>query len=179
MPAIKVLRTVDDVKLPTQATESAQCIDFYASEDVEILPGETRLVDLGVKLVLPKGYGLEFRERSGLATKGIIIGAGIIDEDYHGPLKAVVRYLPSRGYVYDGQEQSFKVSAGDKIVQAELVKRIPIEIQEIEEAMFRLEALSSKRGEKGFGSSDNEEARLRDLEAWREKYQNEQKDSGS
>lgn len=53
MPEIKVLRTSEYAKLPTQATDRAQCIDFYAAEPAEIYPGETVLVDLGVKLILP------------------------------------------------------------------------------------------------------------------------------
>lgn len=150
MPEIQVLRTDKGVKLPTQATDRAQCMDLYAAEDVEIYPGETKLIDLGVKLVLPEGYGLEFRERSGLATKGIIIGAGIIDEDYHGPLKAVVRWLP-----VDGKRKSFDIKRGDKIVQAELVKRIPITIKDVGPLSFEntTKILKSNRGEAGFGST--------------------------
>jgi dUTP pyrophosphatase len=150
---IRVFRTCTAATLPTQATDLAQCIDLYAAEDVEILPGQTKLVDLGIKMILPEGYGLEFRERSGLATKGIIIGAGIIDEDYHGPLKAVVRYLqPDREVV---TREPFKISTGDKIVQAELVKRVPIIIEDISSGSFesKTKILNSNRGEKGFGSS--------------------------
>jgi len=167
MPKIKVLCINEHAKLPTQATDRAQCIDFYAAEDVEILPGETKLVDLGVKLVLPEGYGLEFRERSGLATKGIIIGAGIIDEDYHGSLKAVVRYLNGKfrekpAHVVSPIERSpdhrpFNITKGDKIVQAELVRRIPITIDEVNPEEFENLTDDSQRGEKGFGSSDEQE----------------------
>jgi dUTP pyrophosphatase len=152
MPQIQVWRESASAKLPTQATDRAQCIDLYAAEDVETGHGETKLVNLGIRIVLPEGYGLEFRERSGLATKGIMIGAGIIDEDYHGPLKVVVRYLNPIGVSFvDG----FKISAGDKIVQAELVKRIPIEIKDVGILTFQhaAELAQSDRGDKGFGST--------------------------
>lgn len=152
MPEIKVWRELASAKLPTQATDRAQCIDLYAAEDVEIGHGETKLVNLGIRIVLPEGYGLEFRERSGLAVKGVMIGAGIIDEDYHGPLKAVVRYLNPQGVAL---VNGFKISAGDKIVQAELVKRIPIEIKDVGPLTFQHEAelVASDRGDKGFGST--------------------------
>lgn len=146
MPALGVFKMSPEAKLPTQATDRAQCIDFYAAKDTVIYSGQTVVIDLGVKVVIPEGYGLEFRERSGLAAKGIIIGAGIIDEDYHGPLKAVVRLIGS-------DRRPFQISAGDKIVQAELVKRIPIEIREINSYGLQLAIQHSERGEEGFGST--------------------------
>lgn len=156
MPSIQVHRVSEDATMPTQATDRAQCIDLYAAEGVVIYPGVTCLIDLGIKVILPEGYGLEFRERSGLATKGIIIGAGIIDEDYHGTLKAVVRYMasvpPTDGNLVPAFEP-FIIKSGDKIVQAELVKRIPISIEYLDEADFTKAAAGSERGEKGFGST--------------------------
>jgi dUTP pyrophosphatase len=157
VPVLSVYPTGPDSKMPTQSTTRAQCIDFYAAEDAVIDPGQTVLVDLGVKVVLPEGYGLEFRERSGLAVKGIIIGGGIIDEDYHGTLKAIVRYMTSIPPVTGAAVPEFNpviVKAGDKIVQAELVKRIPIEIRCINEGALQRAIDHSQRGEKGFGSTD-------------------------
>ena len=137
--------------MPTRATSRAQCIDFYAAEDINLTHGQTRVVDLGVRVILPSGYGLEFRERSGLATRGILVGAGIIDQDYHGNLKAVIRYLdPS------GMAGLFKIRAGDKIVQAELVKTVNPLLKEIDSNEFEISCRNSERGEKGFGSSDEE-----------------------
>ena len=167
MPQIQVWRESAAAKLPTQATDRAQCIDLYAAEDAELLPGETKAVSLGIRVVLPEGYGLEFRERSGLALKGVLIGAGIIDEDYHGPLKAIVRFM---GHEFvqrpDGvdspverspQWRPFNIKAGDKIVQAELVKRIPIEIKDVGVLTFQhaSDMAKSDRGDRGFGSTGN------------------------
>ena len=153
VPRLGVYRTCTAATLPTQATDRAQCIDLYAAEAAKIRRGETVVVDLGIKIVIPHGYGLEFRERSGLASRGVIIGAGVIDEDYHGPLKAVVRYM---GGSKDGIEPIndwFTIAPGDKIVQAELVKRIQIDIEEIDLGRLNTATDSSARGEKGFGST--------------------------
>ena len=151
--ALGVFRTHPDTKMPTRATNRAQCIDLYAAEPATIYPGQTVLIDLGVKVVIPEGYGLEFRERSGLATKGIIIGAGVIDEDYHGPLKAVVRYMRAHSLSQDDLDSPFMVSVGDKIVQAELVQRVPIKFCEIDAATLQAAVDDSVRGERGFGST--------------------------
>jgi len=153
MPRLGVYRTYPTAKMPTQATDRAQCIDFYAAEDAKIYPGETVVVNLGVRVVIPEGYGLEFRERSGLASKGVIIGAGVIDEDYHGALGAVIRYM---GGNKDGMQPIndwFTIVKGDKILQAELVKRIPIEITEIGSDELQDAIETSERGVKGFGST--------------------------
>jgi dUTP pyrophosphatase len=146
MPEIQVLRESVGAKLPTQATDRAQCIDFYAAEDAQLLINETKGISLGIRVILPEGYGLEFRERSGLALKGIEIGGGIIDEDYHGVLRAIVR---------NSGEAVFKISAGDKIVQAELVRRIPIKIIDVGPLTFQhaAESVNSERGDRGFGST--------------------------
>jgi dUTP pyrophosphatase len=148
MPEIKVQLNHPQAKMPSRGTDRAQCIDLYAAESVSIPAGGTALVDLGLRLILPKGYGLEFRERSGLASRGILIGAGIIDEDYHGNLKAVVRFMSSQ---YGGEP--FRINAGDKIVQAELVERISIDLTEVEFEEFEQLSQDSQRGEKGFGST--------------------------
>lgn len=153
MPQIQVWRESVSAKLPTQATDRAQCIDLYAAEDVEIWMGDTKTVSLGIRVVLPEGYGLEFRERSSLALKGIEIGGGIIDGDFHGTLKAIVRY----NRINSDTSSTFKISTGDKIVQAELVPRIPIEIKDVGPLTFQHEAelAKSDRGDRGFGSTGN------------------------
>lgn len=153
MPTIKFVLDHPNAITPTRGTDRAQCIDLYAAESITVHPQQTVVVNLGIKAVLPEGYGLEFRERSGLASKGIVIGAGVIDEDYHGTLRAVVRYMASRMDDPLSSLKPFEIYAGDKIVQAELVKRIPIEVSLISVNEFDEITKDSERGEKGFGST--------------------------
>jgi dUTP pyrophosphatase len=152
---MKIWLESPDAKLPTRGTDKAQCLDFYSAEDVTLLPGETKVVDLGLRMLLPEGYGFKFHERSGLATKGIIIGAGIIDEDYRGPLKVVVRYMhcvpPTDGNFIPAFEP-FTIAKGDKIVQGELFERKHYEVVEIDAAAFEQQS-DTERGEGGFGST--------------------------
>jgi dUTP pyrophosphatase len=150
---IQVYREHPDAKLPTKAHESDQCLDFYAAEYVELRPGETKVIQTGIRLILPEGYGLELRERSGLATKGIIVGAGVIDEGYTGLLGVVLRYLHPRGLAYSPGVTPFCIEKGQKIVQGELVKRNGVWIKDIGPQTFNELAEEKARGEKGFGSS--------------------------
>lgn len=161
---LRVMRNRSEAKLPTKAHEGDLCFDFYAAEDAELRPGQTRVVDLGINLHIPEGFGLILEERSGLASRGVVIGAGVIDNHYRGPLKAVVRWLPDdAGFdeelARDGDcpprklnymLDNLSIKAGDKIVQGRLVHVIDLPIQEVTEEEFSTDTV---RAESGFGST--------------------------
>jgi dUTP pyrophosphatase len=89
MNKVKFLRCDTKAILPTKAYSGDQCFDLYSIEDAIIYPGETVQVKTGLKCVLPAGYGLEFKEKSGLASKGLKVGGGIIDNGYRGLEKVI------------------------------------------------------------------------------------------
>lgn len=142
-----VLLTNENSVVPTKAHDGDLCYDFYSCEDVDILPGITKVVDLGVRLCLPEGYGLVLKERSGLATKGVLVGAGVIDNGYRGELKAVIRWMPA-----DGKSQEpFQVKKGSKIVQGMLVRVVDMPVVQLSVNEFDTD--DSERKEGGFGST--------------------------
>jgi dUTP pyrophosphatase len=136
-----------DAKSPTKAHNSDHCWDLYATERRVIRNGESEVVPLGIKVALPDGYALILKERSGLASKGVIIGGGVIDSGYRGELKAIVRYLNWP----DAQASSFVINVGDKIAQAKLERTIDLPFQEVPVEEF--DELPSDRGTAGFGST--------------------------
>jgi dUTP pyrophosphatase len=76
-----------DARKPEYASTRAAGMDFFAAENVTILPNAHALLKTGIVMRLPAGYYLEivarsstFRKKSLLLTNGI----GIIDEDYCG-----------------------------------------------------------------------------------------------
>ena len=76
--------------LPTRAHANDAGLDLYASVNVEIPPGETRLVMTGLAIELPAGTEAQVRPRSGLALKHnvtVLNAPGTIDEGYRGPVK--------------------------------------------------------------------------------------------
>ncbi len=121
---------------------------FLSAEEVVICDGNTKLVDLGCRLILPEGFDLVLREKSGLATKGVIIGAGEVDNGYRGPLKAVVRYIVPNNEIDTPTYITFK--PGMKVCQGRLVRKINTSLSEITEDQFNTD---TDRGEGGFGSS--------------------------
>ena len=80
-----------NVKVSTQGTEFAAGYDLYSSEEVT-LKAKTRLaISIEIAILVPSGTYERIAPRSGLALKhSIDIGAGVVDEDYRGPIKVIL-----------------------------------------------------------------------------------------
>jgi dUTP pyrophosphatase len=107
--------------------------------DVEIAPGEIKLVPCGFYMALPVGYEAQVRPRSGLALKhGITLpnAPGTIDADYRGEVCVILGNM--------GRE-AFTVSRGMRIAQMVIapVTRVQVELTD------RLD--ETRRGDGGFG----------------------------
>ena len=123
---------------PTRATAGAAGYDLYANEAVVITDSEFTLVNTGVIVAIPPGYYGRIAPRSGLAAKhGIIIGGGVIDEDYRGELKVLMSCLQG---LYD-------VSRGERIAQLVLEKITTPELEVVDSLD------DTYRGSDGFGST--------------------------
>lgn len=137
---------VKDVKSPVRGHETDAGIDFFVPNDFEevtLKPGEDVLINSGIKVIVPRGYALIFKEKSGVATKKkLTIGAAVVDSDYRG---VVHFHLFNNGLV----DQT--ISAGDKIIQGLLV---PIALDNLELISNDDYALyETERAEGGFGST--------------------------
>ncbi len=95
--------------LPSKGSDLAAGYDLVYNYDNEIVikPMETRLVKTGLRMEIkyndefPAGVGIYLRvaPRSGLALKGIMINAGVIDEDYRGEIGVVMVNLGATDFV--------------------------------------------------------------------------------
>ena len=121
--------------------------DLCAAVSGIIHPGQTAIVDLGIRTEFTPGFEAQVRPRSGLAAKKHITitnSPGTIDAGFRGVWGAIITNLhPSESFVF---------AEGDKIAQA-VFKELPeVEIEEAEELS------ESDRGVGGFGSSDKPSA---------------------
>lgn len=164
MLAIGFQRTHKNAIVPTKAYQTDAGLDFYSLYEVSIKPGESGVIDTGVKFEvfseLPKYYlchpikyiflklmlrytipFLKLESRSGLSFKHAIeVGAGIIDSTYRGEIRIKV---------YNNSKETVVFKAGDRAAQG-IVFLIPkISICEVASVS------DSSRGNKGFGSSGN------------------------
>lgn len=113
--------------------------DVRCIEDINIKPMEVKMIDLGIKLEIPKGYEVQLRPRSGLSAKGLLIQFGTIDEGYRGEVKAV-------GINLSGSEMIF--SKGERVGQL-VVSKIP----SVEAVRIESVSKDTDRSDNGFGSS--------------------------
>nr|WP_277501191.1 MULTISPECIES: dUTP diphosphatase [unclassified Nocardioides] len=116
--------------------------DLRTAVDVELAPGERRLVPTGVALALPDGYVGLVHPRSGLAARhglSIVNTPGTVDAGYRGEVKVLLVNLDPR--------EPIVLRRGDRIAQ--------LVVQRVERAFFvEVDALpASVRGAGGYGST--------------------------
>lgn len=84
----------EDVNLiPSYAHDGDAGMDIRAAEDIEIVPGETKVVKTGIKLAMPKGIECDVRPRSGLSLKTPLRVAntpGTIDSGYRDVIGVII-----------------------------------------------------------------------------------------
>jgi dUTP pyrophosphatase len=131
-----------DAVSPTYAKHGDAGADLYSVEDIEIWPGERKLVGTGIAIEVTEGFVGLIHPRSGMAANhGVTVlnTPGTIDAGYRGELKVILINLD--------KHKKFEVHKGDRIAQ--------LVIQAVERVDFtELQELSdSVRNVDGFGSS--------------------------
>ncbi len=135
-------------QLPIRATSGSVCYDLhYYGPDVVIEPRSSKLLRTGVHFGFPPPaadgavYGAKIHSRSGLSVKkGIDVGAGVIDADYTGEVRVLLRNTST---------EPVEFKHGDRIAQIAVQKYYAfplVQVNSIEDTV---------RGHSGFGSSGN------------------------
>jgi dUTP pyrophosphatase len=78
-------------RLPVYATSGSAALDLFACEAIVIPPHSIGIVQTGVKMAIPPGMFGSVRCRSSLALRNISVEAGVIDSDYRGEIKVILR----------------------------------------------------------------------------------------
>ena len=135
-----------EVKSPTRAHETDAGIDFFVPEDFEetwLNPNDDILIDSGIRVIVPKGYALIFKEKSGVATKKkLTVGACVVDSDYRGNVHL---------HLFNNGHTPQVIKAGDKIVQGIVVPISLCQLEEISEEEYNKD--ETERADGGFGST--------------------------
>jgi dUTP pyrophosphatase len=134
---LKVKKLNENAKLPERKREGDAGLDLYCAEEFEINPNEIKIVGTGIAIEIPKGYFGLIKDRSGLATNGLHVLAGVIDENYRGEIKVVLINL--------GKEK-LKFEKHSRIAQLIIIPYLKVKIEESE-------LDQTERGRNGFGSS--------------------------
>lgn len=75
---------LNDGKIPFKANQTDAGFDLFATSDVTIYPGQVQKHPLNIKFKLPRGTWGEIASKSGLGSKGLLVYAGVIDQEYRG-----------------------------------------------------------------------------------------------
>ena len=139
--APKLLIYLDDEKAitPTKAYPNSAGFDLFSIHDATIPAQGKVLIDTGIIIKPPEGTYGRIASRSGLAsTFSIMIGAGVVDENYRGRIKILMFNLSNCNYY---------VKTGDRVAQ------LICEKLEHPEIVQTSHLPTSERGANAFGSS--------------------------
>jgi dUTP pyrophosphatase len=136
------IELLDGAKMPVRATAGAAGYDLYANESVVIRPGETVKIKTGICLGLPDGYWAKIFDRSSVGSKGLLVNAGVIDQNYIGEVIVCMTNL-SNG----SEDDTYLINTCDKIAQFVLMRHYHKDITTVDSLY------TTERGDKGFGSS--------------------------
>lgn len=128
---------------PAYATALSAGMDLraFTDEEIELKPGERKLIPTGISIELPPGYEAQIRPRSGLAIhSGITMlnSPGTIDADYRGEIKLIA---------VNFSQNTFVIRNGDKLAQMVIAKFESIEWENAETLSL------TERQNGGFGST--------------------------
>jgi dUTP pyrophosphatase len=137
------------VTTPSRSHEYDAGLDFYIPNDLPwdtytVWPKNQLLIPSGIKADIPEGFALFCFEKSSMATKGLIVGARVVDAEYQGEIHIHI--------INVGKEQ-IALKPGMKLAQFVLIPIVKTDIIEVVDRPLYDEVTSRATG--GFGSTGN------------------------
>ena len=128
----------DDAIIPTRASKGSAGLDLYSSIDANIEVGSINKINTGICISLPENSYGSIRDKSSLATKGLLTLGGAIDSDYTGEIIVIMTSLV----------EPIKIKKGQKIAQLIVCNILYPEIKKVEYLK------KTERNDTGFGKMD-------------------------
>lgn len=146
MITLKVKKLHPDAIIPTRTNPTDSGLDLYSLEDIDIPPGQTKLIKTGIAFEIPEGHEIQVRPRSGMSLKTkfrVANSPGTVDRGYSGDI-SVIGHNSEDANMFGS---IVRIKKGDRIAQAVLC---PVTIPKLEEV---IEFKETTRKDSGFGSS--------------------------
>ena len=125
----------DDAIIPTRASKGSAGLDLYSSIDANIEVGSINKINTGICISLPENSYGSTRDKSSLATKGLLTLGRVIDNYYTGEIVVIMTSLI----------EPIKIKKGQKIAQLIISSIIYPEIKQVKYLK------KTERNTKGFG----------------------------
>lgn len=115
---LKVYKTRKMARIPERAHPTDAGMDFFfcpaLPNVLEIPPGNSALLETGIKMEVPSGCMLQIMNKSGIASKKqLVTGACVVDEGYNGEIFVNLQNI--------GTDTQF-IAPGQKIAQGVIIK---------------------------------------------------------
>ena len=136
---LQVKKLSDQAILPERKTTQAAGYDLTPAEDFTLAPGEQKLIKTDLAMAIPNHLKGQLYPRSSTAVKELSVEGGVIDADYRGPIKIILRN--------QGLEE-FTFKKGDKPVAQIVFHHIDTP------TLIEVPELSETQRKGGFGSTD-------------------------
>ena len=128
----------DNAIIPARASKESAGLDLYSSIDVDIEVGLIKKVNTGICISLPENSYGSIRDKSSLASKGLLTLGRVIDSDYTGEIIVVMTSLI----------KPIKIKKGQKIAQLIVSNIMYPEIKKVKSLK------ETERNDKRFGDMD-------------------------
>ena len=128
----------DEAIIPTRASKGSAGLDLYSNIDGDIDINSIKKVNTGIRVSLPENSYGSIRDKSSLATEGILTLGGVIDNDYTGEIIIIMSSLI----------KPIKTKKGQKIAQ---LLGSNISYPQIKKVKY---LKKTERNDKGFGKLD-------------------------
>ena len=80
----------DNAITPTRASIESVGLDLYSSIDIDIEVGSIKKVNTGICISPPENSYGSIRDKSLLASEGLLMLGGVIDKDYTGEIIVIM-----------------------------------------------------------------------------------------
>lgn len=150
----------DNVEIPKYANEGDACLDIRSAIDITIKPNETKVIPTGLKVIIPKGFELQIKPRSGISLNTplrLSNSIGIVDSLYKDEIGVLFTNTSqaNKGFYLiseKGNKQgTYEIKKGDRIAQISLHRITITKIKVIDEKTFNNYKDQNRGG--GFGHS--------------------------
>jgi dUTP pyrophosphatase len=141
-------------KLPSKTRASDAGFDVYATEDIVLYPGQVVKHPLNIRLKLPINSWAEITTKSGLGSKGQLVYAGVIDQEYRGIVHVImtnvhlIKEIDSEGFPIM-RTDPIVIKKGEKVAQMIMnPHNSAFYVEQVQEL-----DMNTSRGNGGFGST--------------------------
>ena len=112
-----------------QGTSGSAGFDLYSVEDVLVSPSSAKLIRTDVGPKIPLCYFGKIHPRSSFKLRFTVVGAGVIDSDYRGPVGVIFFNFYDK-FIHMGEGERFAQFVFQKIAPPHLREVASFEIEE-------------------------------------------------